>query len=223
MNRNLHKYFLNNNSKIVHKWNHYLDIYEKHFEPFIDREITMFEIGVFEGGSLNMWKYFFGEKCKIVGIDINPDCKKHEDISREIYVEIGDQSDIDFLKKLITKYGKPDIVLDDGSHVMNHLVTTFNFLYFNMQDEGVYLAEDLHTCYWPEYGGGLGSKSSFIEFTKTKIDELNSNYTRGELPITDFTKNTMSISLYDSVAVFEKRKQQNKFHIQIGDVEKFMA
>ena len=212
----LHQHFLNNNGKILHKWIHYFDIYEKHFRSYVGKPIVMFEIGVFQGGSLDMWREYFGPQATIVGIDINPECKSVE--SNENFVEIGNQSDITFLNSLIQKYGRPDIVLDDGSHMMSDLIETFNFLYSNMKENGVYLAEDLHTCYWEGFGGGLRNRNSFMEFAKDKIDELNATYTRGLLPISDFTKQTQSISIYDSIVVFEKKPQQKKFHLQTGNI-----
>jgi hypothetical protein len=217
MNKNLHKYFLNNNGKIIHKWLHYFDVYEKYFHRFLDKKILIFEIGVFKGGSLEMWKNYFSPDSTIVGIDINPDCKIYE--SDNVFVEIGNQSDFEFLQSLIDKYGKPDIVLDDGSHVMNDLIKTFDFLYYNMKENGIYLAEDMHTCYWDEYGGGLLNENTFIEFSKSKIDELNSYHTRGRINPTEFTKSTDCISFYDSIIVFEKRPQPKKRHIQTGGVD----
>jgi hypothetical protein len=214
---NLHKYFLNNNSKVVHKWLHYFDIYEKHFNRFTDKKILMFEIGVDNGGSLEMWKNYFSPESTIVGVDINPDCKKYE--GDNIFVEIGNQSDVDFLQRLIDKYGIPDIVLDDGSHVMIDLISTFNFLYYKIKDNGVYLVEDLHTSYWGEYGGGLLNNNTFIEFSKRKIDEMNAYHSRGQLTPTEFTKITNCISFYDSITVFEKRPQGVKRHIQTGGVD----
>lgn len=216
---NLHKYFLNNNGKIIHKWIHYFDIYERYFNKYVDRNVLMIEIGVDNGGSIEMWKKYLGQNTTIVGIDIRQECKQFEDVDNKIFVEIGDQSDTNFLNSIIEKYGKPDIVLDDGSHIMNHLIKTFNFLYFNMKSEGTYLVEDLHTCYWSEFEGGLLSPNTFIEFTKSKIDELNAPHTRGAQAITDFTKITQSINIYDSIVVFEKRPQNKKIHIQTGNIE----
>ncbi len=68
----LHKYFLNNSSKRLHKWNHYFDIYERHFSRFRGKNLVMLEIGVFGGGSLDMWKAYLGEEAKVIGVDINP-------------------------------------------------------------------------------------------------------------------------------------------------------
>ena len=134
---NLHEYFLNNNQRLIHKWIHYFDVYERHFRRFVDKEMLIIEIGVFEGGSIEMWKEYFGEKATVVGIDINPNCKQFEDASRNIFVEIGSQSDPEFLKSIIEKYGRPDILLDDGSHKMSDVVTSFENLYYQVKDDGV--------------------------------------------------------------------------------------
>jgi hypothetical protein len=214
--KNLHAYFLNNNSKVIHKWLHYFDIYEKHFQKYIDKKVLIFEIGVAKGGSLEMWKYYFGENAIIVGIDINPECKLHE--STNVFVELGYQSDVNFLHNLILKYGKPDIVIDDGSHSMVDLINTFNFLYYKTKENGVYLVEDLHTCYWSEYGGAAYKNDTFIEFSKKHIDELNAYHSRGVIQETEITQTTQCISIYDSIIVYEKRKQQKKFDIQTGFV-----
>ena len=73
----LHKYFLNNGHLRLHKWMHYFDIYTKHFEKYRNRPITMMEIGVHGGGSLQMWHDYFHPESRIVGIDINPNCAQH--------------------------------------------------------------------------------------------------------------------------------------------------
>jgi cephalosporin hydroxylase len=201
----LHKYFLNNSKKTLHKWVHYFDIYERHFERFRGKSPTMIEIGVFEGGSLAMWKDYFGEGSKIIGIDINPACKAHEADGIEVF--IGSQDDPHIVDSVFQKYPKIDLVLDDGSHIMRHMTSTFDLVYNRISPTGVYAVEDTHTCYWPEYEGGLGNRASFMEFTKSKFDEINAVHTRGHLPVTDFTRSTDSISVYDIIIVFEKRPQ----------------
>ena len=69
------------------------------------------------------------------------------------------------------------------------------------------MVEDTHTCYWPEYGGGVKNEGSFMEFVKGRIDDMNAIHTRGVLEVSDFTKSTDCICCYDSVVVFEKRGQ----------------
>lgn len=96
------------------------------------------------------------------------------------------------------------MVLDDGSHNMSDLWGTFSFLYSKMPKNAVYFVEDLHTCYWNEWGGGFGKKESFLEKTKTLVDELQADHARGAILPTSFTRETFSICIYDSVVVFEK-------------------
>lgn len=216
---NLHEYFLKNNRNLIHKWIHYFDIYERHFKKFVGKDVLIIEIGVYEGGSIEMWKEYFGENCKVVGIDINPNCKKYENIEKNIYVEIGSQNDKDFLKSIIEKYGKADIIIDDGSHQMLDVVTSFETLYSNVKDDGIYLVEDLQTAYWENYGGGYKKPDTFIEFAKDKIDELNALSSKILNP-TEFTLSTQSICIYDSIIVFEKRLQGYRMDIKTSGFEK---
>ncbi len=201
----LHRYFLNNNDKSLHKWLHYFDIYERHFARFRDKRPVFLEIGVCGGGSLAMWKDYFGEDSRIIGIDIDPNCKRHEAPGIEIF--IGSQDDPDVIQSILNKYSNIDIVLDDGSHFMHHMIATFNMLYDRVSPNGVYLVEDTHTCYWPEFDGGLKVAGSFMEFVKGKLDEINAFYSRGALPVSEFTRSTDSITTYDSVVAFERRPQ----------------
>jgi len=104
----------------------------------------------------------------------------------------------------------PDIVLDDGSHVMTDFSATFDFLYPRTVKDGVYMVEDLHTAYWPEFGGGHRREGSFIERCKDMVDDLNAHWTRGTPPVSPFTETTQSIHLYDSIAVFERGRTLNR-------------
>jgi len=201
----LHKYFLNNAHKRLHKWVHYFDIYERHFSRFRNKKMVIIEIGVFGGGSLSMWKDFFGTECQVIGIDIDPQCMSHEADGIEIF--IGSQDDPALIDQIFKKYPKVDIVLDDGSHMMNHMISSFQLMYERLQPNGIYMVEDTHTCYWPEYGGGVKQEGSFMEFVKDKQDELNAFHTREVLPISTFTQSTDCIACYDSVVVFERRPQ----------------
>jgi hypothetical protein len=201
----LHKYFLNNSHKRLHKWVHYFDIYERHFSRFRGKSPVMLEIGVFGGGSLAMWKEFLGEGSRIIGVDINPECKAHEGPGIEIF--IGSQSDPDLMKRILEKYPHIDIVLDDGSHMMRDMIASFEMLYERISKTGVYMVEDTHTCYWPEFQGGVKQSGSFMEFVKGKLDEINAVHTRGVIPISNFTKSSDYIACYDSVVVFERRPQ----------------
>ena len=206
--------FLTNNERQIHKWTHYFPIYERHFSPFVNRTTTFIEIGVFKGGSLQLWKRYLGPFARIVGIDINPKCKSLEE--DQISIRIGDQSDPKFLQQVIDEFGVPDVVLDDGSHMMSHISASFKFLYPRMSKNGVYMVEDLHTAYWDEFEGGLRREGSFIEQAKGLVDELNADHSRGAVPISEFSKTTMSMHFYDSIVAFERGQHLKKHAPMIG-------
>lgn len=200
----LREYFENNQGRILHKWLHYFDIYERHFHRFRDKEVKILEFGVFKGGSLQMWKHYFGEKAQIIGVDIDPTCKEYEEDRITIY--IGDQEDRVFLAKLRDLLGEVDIVIDDGGHTMGQQIATFEEIYPIVSSKGVFLVEDLHTSYWPNYGGGYRRKGTFIEYAKDLLDQLNAwhSVNPDEFKINKFTKTTRSMHVYDSIIVFEK-------------------
>lgn len=199
---NLWQDFLINSSRPITKWTQYFPVYERYFSDWRNKNVTFLEIGVFDGGSLQMWKRFFGPSATIIGVDINPDCKQYEELG--IQIRIGDQGDPAFLQELINEFGEFDIILDDGSHKMEHVLETFIHLYPRTSKNGIYLIEDLHTAYWGEYGGGVEKQDSFINICKDFIDELNADHTRGAIEPTFITRFTKGIHFYDSIVVFER-------------------
>jgi cephalosporin hydroxylase len=212
---NLWADFLNNQGRQIHKWTHYFPIYERHLNPLVNRTVTFIEIGVSKGGSLQLWKRYLGPFARIIGLDIDPACKAVEE--EQISVRIGDQSDAQFLQSVFEEFGLPDAVVDDGSHIMSHIASSFEFFYPRMDKNGVYLVEDLHTAYWDEYGGGLRRPESFIERSKSLIDDLNADHTRGAVPASAFSKTTHSMHFYDSVVVFERGQHIRKYAPTTGE------
>ena len=216
-NKNKFEQFFHNNKKnIINKWDHYFDIYERHFYKYQNRDIILLEIGVSNGGSLNMWSNYFGENTKIYGIDIDPRCKEFEKNNIEIF--IGSQSDKNFLEKVKNKIPKVDILIDDGGHSMEQQIITFNTLFSHIKDDGIYLCEDIHTSYWLYFGGGYKRAGTFIEYSKNFIDRLNAFHSEEKgLKPDNFTRSVDSIHYYDSVLVLHKMK---KIHQKISHQEK---
>lgn len=213
---NLYSLFLDNKGRPVHKSGHYFFAYERHFGRYVGNPVTFLEIGAGNGGSSQMWKRWLGPLARIVTIDINPVCKQYED--EQISVRIGDQSDPAFLQSIIDEFGVPDAVLDDGSHQMPHVTASFDYLYERIAANGVYMIEDMHTAYWPDYGGGLRDPRSIIERFKGMIDDLNADHVQdGMLSPSRFTRQTIAMTAYDSILVFEKSPIINKFMKMIGD------
>ncbi len=208
-------YFRNNDSKLIHKWNHYFDVYDRYFSQFRGREVVILEIGVWHGGSLQMWKHYFGDKAKIYGVDVNPRCKELEE--ENVNILIGSQTDKIFLKEVKEKIPPVDILIDDGGHTMSQQIVTFEELFGHVKDGGVYLCEDLHTSYWLRWGGGHKRRGTFIEYSKNFIDYLNAYHSRqSSLKPDYFTKNVKGIHYYDSMIVIEKQQREEPFTEKTG-------
>jgi hypothetical protein len=212
----LERHFTENTGRLIHKWKHYFEIYDRHFSRFRGTDVHVVEFGVSQGGSLQMWKKYFGPNAKIFGVDINPHCKTLEEEQIEIF--IGDQEDRIFLKSLAEKIQRIDILIDDGGHTMKQQIHTYEELFSHIEKNGVYLCEDLHTSYWSEYSGGYKKRNTFIEYSKNFIDYMNAWHSAkiSRLRITEFTRTVHSLHYYDSVLVIEKRLIEKPFHLQTG-------
>ena len=119
--------FWSNEGTVVHKWHHYLPIYEKYFSPYRDVAPKFLEIGVSKGGSLALWRKYFGSKATIFGIDRDLACQALDGESGQ--VRIGSQDDPDFLKNVVSEMGGVDIILDDGSHISKHIRASLEILF----------------------------------------------------------------------------------------------
>lgn len=203
-NNPLVKYFYSNKEELIFKWLHYFDIYHSHFSKFRRKKIVVLEFGVWHGGSLKMWRKYFGRRARIIGVDINPACKELQSKGIEIY--IGDQEDKNFLKSLMEKIGPIDVVIEDGGHTMKQQINTFEVVYPYVNNGGVYLVEDLHTSYWKRYGGGYKNKGSFIEYAKNLIDDIHAwrSEDTKKLKVSANTRSIRSMHVYESVIVFDK-------------------
>ena len=209
-------------SKKAHKWSQFIPAYENHFAQYINKPITVFEVGVWKGGSLEIWKKFLGPNTTIVGFDIDENCLHHKKPELDIHVEIGGQSDTKFLTRMIEKYGNPDIVIDDGSHHMNDIIATFEFLYPIVEKNGMYVVEDTHTSYLENYVGKDRKKNrNWMEIAKELVDKLHAespgqyngmwNFPWHSLPQSnEFANSTLSMHFYDSIVFFQKGKVKNR-------------
>ena len=211
----LERHFTENSGRLIHKWKHYFEIYDSHFSRFRGTDVHVVEFGVSQGGSLQMWKEYFGPNAKIFGVDINPHCKKLED--EHIKIFIGDQEDRNFLKLLAKKIPRIDILIDDGGHTMKQQINTYEELFTYIDKNGVYLCEDLHTSYWHKFGGNYKKKSTFIEYSKNFIDAINAWHSKtSKLHVTEFTKSVHSLHYYNSILVVEKRPIEKPFDLMTG-------
>lgn len=210
----------NTEGRLVHKWNHYFELYRKYFSKFKDKNVRLLEIGVSGGGSLRMWRNFFGKNSLIVGIDIDSNCLEHSGENIEVF--IGSQNNKEDIDKIIQKYGNFDIIIDDGSHINEHVVNSFKWLFPILNDGGIYFIEDAHTSYWSYYGGGFREPHTMVEFTKNLIDHLTAYHFDNTETDNKYYTNTISgIHYHDSVIVFEKElRKQTPFDVFFIDGKK---
>lgn len=167
----------------------YADIYEEWLTSFIDKDVTVVEIGTGRGGSLQVWKHFLGPKAKIYGIDHKGELFYTEDQIIANY--LADQFDIESLKKV--PIDNIDIFIDDSSHNSQGQINTFEVFFPRMKPGGLYIVEDIGTSYrFAEYGGGYRKPGSFIEYCKDMEDWLQVNEWKELIPITEPLRNACS-------------------------------
>ncbi len=189
----------------------YFDVYDDLFKDYIDKEIIFVEVGVLNGGSLFMWRDYFGSKARIIGIDLNPAAKKFESDGFEIF--IGDQEKPEFWNDFFKQVGMIDILLDDGGHTNNQqIITTLNSIK-NIKDEGLLIIEDTHASYMKEFGNP--SDSSFINFAKKNVDYINYRFPKiGEVKEI-FYRNVFSIFFYESIVCYKINRMFCKKNIPV--------
>ena len=154
----------------------YIKIYEKYFESLRDQKLKIFEIGIADGKSLLTWSDYF-KNSTIVGIDIHKIDVKEKKLDRNnIEVHQGSQSDEKFINKIINQYGNFDIIIDDGSHLKKDVIKSFHMLFPYLNNNGLYVVEDMQTSYNHFFGGNpfdLKYSNSHMNFFKNLTDRLN--------------------------------------------------
>lgn len=131
----------------------YLDVYEKLFAPFKDREIALLEIGTDGGGGLRMYQDYFPNG-NIVGFDISetPEAAKGQDRIRHFQH--------DAYQKVTLEFGMFDIIIDDGPHTLGSQEFFARNYPALLTSDGIAIIEDiaehghlayLQSCVAPEF------------------------------------------------------------------------
>lgn len=201
----LQSIFDNHTDKFSGKWTNYFEVYDRYLQRYIGKEFTLLEIGVSNGGSLQIWKKYFGPNVKVVGIDIDPRTMYTED---QIQTFCGSQTDPEFLNSVLSKIGKPDVIIDDGSHNQLDVIRTFGMMFQMVADNGVYIVEDTHTSYWRDWNGGITSPFNFVSIASKFTHDVNLQHIKE--PYTPVSNDLKSISFYDSMVVMEKGNSKNQ-------------
>jgi hypothetical protein len=188
----------------IWKWAHYFDIYDRHFRAFRGTDVHVLEIGVYSGGSLDMWRDYFGPKATIYGVDIEPDCRTYEKDGVKIF--IGDQADRTFWNTFRHNVPRLDIVIDDGGHMAEQQIVTLEELVPFLSPGGIYLCEDIHGASneFAAYAQGLAHKLN--DFDSSGHPEDNNR--RLVCRCTPFQAAVNSIHFYPFITVMEKNRAQ---------------
>jgi hypothetical protein len=208
--------------RLAHKWPHYFNVYERIFEKYRSgfncsngtvRPLRFLEIVVSHGGSLQLWRKYFGPDAVIYGIDIDQRCASVDDA--DLRVRIGSQDDPEFLHRIIEEMGGVDVVLDDGSHIAEHQRASFDNLFPLLSEGGLYVVEDVQTAYWRRWQGGYRRPGTFIELAKSIIDDMHARY-HAFGAAREFAEEIFSATFYDGIVAFEKNKRPKSYHIRVG-------
>lgn len=180
----------------VWKWEHYFEIYRRHLSKFVGRSPNVLEVGVYSGGSLEMWRSYFGEGSHIYGVDIEPACKAYE--SDHVSVLIGDQADRRFWADCKRSVNGIDILIDDGGHTVDQQRVTLEEMLPYLRAGGVYLCEDIH--------GRFNRFAAFAACLVNGLNEVEILSERQELTsaVSYFQQSIHSIHFYPYVTVIEK-------------------
>ncbi len=213
------------------KWgkHFYTKHYRTHFRKFKFKRIKLFEIGVggyhypyVGGNSLRMWKRYF-PFAKIISLDIYDKSFVKE---RRIKLYQGSQVDEKVLNKIINDNGDPDIIIDDGSHINEHVILTFKILFPKLKNGGIYVVEDTETSYWPDYGGdseNLSNPSTIMNFFKSLTDCLNHQELVNDHTATYFDRNIYSIQFYHNLIFIFKGINNESSNVDPNDPNSILA
>jgi SAM-dependent methyltransferase len=194
----------------IWKWRHYFDIYQRYFSKFVGREVHVLEVGILSGGSLVMWKEYFGSGCRVYGVDIEKACMAYKQEKVEVF--IGDQADRSFWARVRQTVPKIDILIDDGGHHHEQQRITLEEMLPHLRPGGVYFCEDIHRVpnHFASYLQGLASSLHSYE-----PSEMPSGVSDVASISSNFQQAISAIHLYPFVAVIEKRERNVRQFISL--------
>ena len=205
--------FFQRAGKLADKWEQYLSVYDSELAPYLARgtPVRLLEIGVQNGGSLELWSEFLPPGSEVVGIDCDNKVGSLTFNNPDISIFVQDATNADAMRPLLGD-SLFDIILDDGSHICSEVIATFRLYFDYLTPGGKFLIEDLHTSYYPSHGGGYRDPVASIEWLKTLVDVLNLDHVQPHEHIPEQERLSMQrlnaqigrVSFYDSIAVIEK-------------------
>ena len=178
----LRELYASHAGKVSDKWSLYLDVYERAFAGYRERPVSLVEIGVQNGGSLELWARYFARAERLVGCDIDPKCGALSFDDPRISVVVGDVNTDATYKAILARAPGFDVFIDDGSHTSRDIILTFCNYFRHVKAGGIYVVEDLHCSYMPKWGGGAGRAETSMEFLKLLADWANQSWWQADRP-----------------------------------------
>jgi hypothetical protein len=217
--RSLYQLYREHTGKVAHKWRLYLDVYEEVLAPLRERPIHFVEVGVQNGGSLEIWSRYFHAARALVGCDIDPRCAALRFDDPRVSVVVGDVNAAATVREISARADPIDVFIDDGSHVSTDIVAAFWNYFPRVRPGGIYIAEDLHCAYLPKFGGGI-SRLNAMTFFKLLADGIHQAYWQGQATMqalvapflgaaavdpARLANDVASVAFYDSLCIVRKR------------------
>ena len=171
--KSLFEIFSQHKGKLSDKWSIYITEYDRLFSIYRDQPVRMLEIGIQNGGSLEIWSKYFHNGMKFIGADINPGCFSLHFDNDKIFVVVDNVNTDAAQAEILQHSAEFDIVIDDGSHASSDIIKSFSRYFSRIVDGGIFVVEDLHCSYWKEFEGGLYEPYSSIAFFKRLADIIN--------------------------------------------------
>lgn len=184
-----------NSPSLSIKYDTYFPVYDDILSKYREKDVTLIEVGVFNGGSLFMWRDYFGSKARIIGVDLNPAAKMWEQHGFEIF--IGDQATEAFWRELFDAVGPVDVLIDDGGHTNLQQIATVHCAIEHIRDGGVLIVEDVHTSYFREFGNPW--RRSFVGFATKIIDAVNSRAAALKTRRERYASRVHQVSFFESI------------------------
>ena len=200
--KSLLELYESHDGKVSDKWSLYLTEYDRLFKSYRELPISLLEIGVQNGGSLEIWSQYFANGTKFVGCDINPDCQKLTYDDPRIAVIVGDATISETQQKIHDQSATFDLIIEDGSHTSGDIVKAFARYFPSLKEGGLFVAEDLHCSYWQEFEGGIFHPYSSMNFFKHLADIINHEHwsiDRDRTQLLSGFKNQYQIDLDDDL------------------------
>ncbi|QJR15686.1 class I SAM-dependent methyltransferase [Usitatibacter palustris] len=216
----LRELYLSHGGKVADKWALYLDVYERVLAPYRNKPVSMVEVGVQNGGSLEIWARYFPEAAAILGCDIDPKCGELRFSDPRISVVVGPANTEETFREITSRVPSFDIFIDDGSHTSRDIVFSFLNYFPRLSSGGLYVVEDLHCAYMPAFGGGIHRPDTSMAFLKALADFVNRPWwERARDPAAHLDPifgqghgvdpasfaDVLGVSFYDSMCIIEKR------------------